>query len=57
MQQFVDTIIDGNNCTSKQYIVYDGKDPSKVSAFQFNWLNSAESSDVYSIDFFKNLNV
>ena len=51
---FVDCTIDDNNCTSKQYLVV-GKNKADVSMFQFNWLNSGESAEVYSIDFFKDL--
>lgn len=54
---FVETEIDGNKCTSKQYIVSPKKDYTKSSLFQFNWLNSENSVDIYSIDFFKDLNV
>ena len=54
---FVDTVIDGKNCTSKQYLVFDKKDYAKTALVQFNWLNSENSVDVYSIDFFKDLDV
>lgn len=54
---FVDTVIDGNECTSKQYLVMDKNDFKNVSLFQFNWLNSEGSSEVYSIDFFKSLDL
>jgi len=52
---FAETEIDGNKCTSKQYIVSPKKDYAKSSLFQFNWLNSENSVDIYSIDFFKDL--
>lgn len=54
---FVDTIIDGENCTSKQYLVCKDKQFGKTSFFQLNWINSGKSSEVYSIDFFKDLDV
>ena len=54
---FVNTEIDGNKCITKQYIVVDKNDYTKSSAFEINWLNSAKSSEVYSIDFFKDLDV
>ena len=46
---FVDTVIDDNKYTSKQYIVHQNDDSL---FFQFNWLNSEKSANVYSIDFF-----
>ena len=51
---FENTEIDGNKCTSKQYIVFKG---NKYVLFQFNWLNSGESSEIYSIDFFDSANL
>jgi len=54
---FVDTTIDGEKCTSKQFIVIDKSDYAKTSFFQFNWINDNDSVDVYSIDFFKDLDV
>ena len=54
---FVDTIIDGEKCTSKQFIVLDKEDYTKTSFFQLNWINDNDSIDIYSIDFFKDLDV
>lgn len=54
---FVETTIDGKECISKQYIVSNKDDYAKSSFFQFNWLASENSVDVYSIDFFKDLDV
>jgi hypothetical protein len=54
---FVDTIIDGKKCTSKQYLVVDKEDYTKSSCFQFNWVNSEDTVNVYSIDFFKDLDL
>ena len=53
---FVNTTIDHDNCTSKQYIVTD-KNRKPEQFFQINWLNSEESTDIYSIDFFKNIDI
>ena len=51
---FVKTNIDGNECTSKQYLI-NTKEKQVVKGFQFNWLNSGNSYEVYSIDFFKDI--
>ena len=53
----VDTVVDGKNCTSKQYLVCPDKQYDKTSFFQLNWLNEGGSSSVYSIDFFKDMSV
>ena len=53
IEGYVDVEIDGKACTAKQFLVLDKKDPYHSAAFQFNWLNSAKSAEVYSIDFFK----
>jgi len=50
---YVDTIIDGKECISKQFLILDKKDPYKSGCFQFNWVKNENSSEVYSIDFFK----
>ena len=39
---------------SKQFIV---KTKSKSSMFQINWVKSSDSTEVYSIDFFKSLDL
>ena len=54
---FVNTLIDGKECLSKQYIVYSKDEKYKASSFQLNWLLDGKSADVYSIDFFKDLTV
>lgn len=54
---FVDTVVDGKECTSKQYLVCSDKKYGQTSFFQLNWINSGNSSEVYSIDFFKDMNV
>ena len=51
---FVKTNIDGKECTSKQYLI-NTKEKQVVKGFQFNWLNSGNSYEVYSIDFFKDI--
>ena len=57
LEGFVETLIDGNNCISKQYLVIPKKEYANASFFQINWLTSeTDSHEVYSIDFFKNLN-
>ena len=53
LEGYVDVECGNKKCTAKQFLVLDKKDPYHSSAFQFNWLNSAKSSEVYSIDFFK----
>ena len=53
IEGYVDVECGSKKCTAKQFLVLDKKDPYHSSAFQFNWLNSAKSSEVYSIDFFK----
>ena len=42
---------------SKQFIVNSGKGKSKASMFQINWVKSSDSTEVYSIDFFKSLDL
>ena len=54
---FVETEIDGKECTSKQYIVIPKKQYKNCSLFQLNWLNEKDYVDVYSIDFFRNMDV
>ena len=54
---YVDTVIDGKKCTSKQYLVVPKENYGASSCFQLNWLNQEESVDVYSIDFFKDLDL
>lgn len=54
---FVNTLIDGKECISKQYIVYSKNEQYKATSFQLNWLLDGKSADVYSIDFFKDLTV
>lgn len=54
---FVATTIDGKECTSKQYIVIPKKQYKNCTLFQLNWLNEKDYVDVYSIDFFKNMDV
>ena len=54
---FVDTTIGDDKCMSKQYIVMDKDKPGNSSLFQLNWLTSEKSTDIYSIDFFKDLDV
>lgn len=49
---YVETVIDGKNCMSKQFMVLDKSDWAKTSVFQLNWLLDAQSAEVYSIDFF-----
>jgi hypothetical protein len=49
---YVETVIDGKNCMSKQFMVLDKTDWAKTSVFQLNWLLDAQSAEVYSIDFF-----
>lgn len=53
IEGYVDVEIDNKSCTAKQFLVLNKKDPYHSAAFQFNWLNSAKSAEVYSIDFFK----
>ena len=57
LEGFIDTNIDGNKCISRQYIVIDKNEYAKTKFFQFNWLVSETDSNVYSVDFFKDLNV
>lgn len=49
---YVETVIDGKNCMSKQFMVLDKTDWAKTSVFQLNWLLDGQSAEVYSIDFF-----
>ena len=53
LEGYVNVECGGKKCTAKQFLVLDKKDPYHSAAFQFNWLNSAKSAEVYSIDFFK----
>ena len=53
---YVETIIGNKRCMSKQYLVI-GKKPEDTRFFQLNWLIEKKSSEVYSIDFFKNADV
>ena len=54
---FINTLIDGEEYISKQYIVCDKNDYSKSSSFQLNWTTDTDSTEIYSIDFFKDLKV
>ena len=54
---FVNTLIDGKEYISKQYIVCDKNDYNKSSSFQLNWTTDTDSTEIYSIDFFKDLTV
>jgi len=49
-----DLDIDGSECTSELFVISSNKNPI---CFTLNWLNSGKSSQVYSISFFKNMNV
>lgn len=53
----VNTLIDGKEYISKQYIVCDKNDYGKSSSFQLNWTTDTDSTEIYSIDFFKDLTV
>ena len=53
---FVNTTINHDNCTTKQYMVTD-KNRKPEQFFQINWLNDSGSTDIYSIDFFKNADI
>ena len=58
LDDFVETIIDDKNCYSKQYLVVpQDKDYKNTTMFQFNWLTETGSAEIYSIDFFKDMNV
>lgn len=54
---FVNTVIGDDECMSKQYMVISKDNPHDASMFQLNWLNSEGSISIYSIDFFKNMNI
>lgn len=49
-----DLKIGKNGCTSELFAIASNKN---LICFTFNWLNSAKSSEIYSISFFKNMNV
>lgn len=49
-----DMSIGDDKCTSELFVCGEVKSPI---CFTFNWLNSEKSSTVYSISFFKNMNV
>ena len=49
-----DLDINGSECTSELFVISNQKNPI---CFTLNWLNSGKSSQVYSISFFKNMNV
>lgn len=49
-----DLEIKGSECTSELFVISNKKNPI---CFTLNWLNSGKSSQVYSISFFKNMNV
>ena len=49
-----DLQIEDSECTSELFVISNNKNPI---CFTLNWLNSGKSSQVYSISFFKNMNV
>ena len=49
-----DMTINKEACTSELFVCAKSKNPI---CFTFNWINSGKSSQVYSISFFKNMNV
>ena len=49
-----DMTINKEACTSELFICAKSKNPI---CFTFNWLNSGKSSQIYSISFFKNMNI
>ena len=49
-----DTTIGSDACTSELFICAEKKEPV---CFTFNWLNKGKSSEVYSISFYKDMNV
>ena len=55
---FVDVVSNNENCKAKQYIVKVDQGKSYVyRMFSLNWLISGESADIYSIDFFNNIDM
>jgi len=49
-----DLEINKNECYSELFVIAKSKNPI---CFTFNWLNSGKSSEIYSISFFKNMDV
>ena len=49
-----DLEIGKSECTSELFVIKSNQNPI---CFTFNWLNSGKSSELYSISFFKNMNV
>jgi len=49
-----DLEVDDAECTSELFVLANKNNPI---CFTFNWLNEGKSSQVYSISFFKNMNV
>ena len=54
---YVNTTVDGAKCMSKQYMVVDKQNPENACMFQLNWTRDSETSNVYSIDFFNDLDI
>ena len=55
---FTKVTSDGEDCQSKQYIVKVDKGKTYAyRMFSLNWLISGESADIYSIDFFNNIDM
>lgn len=50
---YIETMSNNMTFLSKQYIVI--KSPETVNMFQLNWIIGDDKTEVYSIDFFKNL--
>ena len=58
LKGFVNVESDGADCKAKQYIVKVDQGKSYTyRMFSINWLMSGESAEIYSIDFFKNIDM